>query len=422
MRNKNENKKLRLEAERHLKKKGNKTGVKKPLLDEIKLLHELQVHQVELEMQNEELKRANIAVEHEKEKFSNLYNLSTIGYITVDSDGIIKGLNIRMARLLASSKETFKNKNFKMFVFSELRQAFNEFLKRIFENEDRTAIETVLISKNGLMVNVYIEGKASNSNECDLNVIDITERILSEKKIKELLGKLKKSNENLEKFSYVVAHDLEAPLRTISGFAKLIEKEARDILRNESKKYITFILDATMKMEKLIKDLLTYAQIDNTNLVPEEIALDSLVDGIIVNAVNGINKTGKSIIIIKHSALPHIKAVEVHMRQLFQNLIFNAVKFTALQAFPEIQINVLKEEEAYLFSITDNGIGIEAKDIKDIFEGFRKLRTEKEYAGSGVGLNICKTIVTLYGGKIWVESTLGKKTTFYFTLAKKHFI
>lgn len=223
------------------------------------------------------------------------------------------------------------------------------------------------------------------------------------------------ANKELGQFVYAASHDLQEPLRTISNFVGLVETKYSGKLDNEGDQYLNFITAATSKMQALIKDLLnlsrlgneiTFAQVD-CNIVLKEIIAD--LDSSIKESKANINIPN----------LPVLKGNITRLKQLFLNLISNAIKFRKIDVIPEIEITVLEKETEYLFAIKDNGIGIEEQYFNKLFIIFQRLNDENEYPGTGIGLAICKKIVEQHEGKIWVESKLGEGSTFYFTISKK---
>lgn len=226
--------------------------------------------------------------------------------------------------------------------------------------------------------------------------------------------KLSKSNKELEEFAYITSHDLQEPLTTINGFAKLLMKKTSQNNDGEFKKYIEIINDSSNRMKNLITDLLIYSRI-GTNKVTELTDLNILIQEIESDMTNKISISHG---IINYNNLPTIKCYKLELRLLFQNLISNALKFQNKTLNPIININFLEKENEYQFSVNDNGIGIDKNNIDKIFNIFQRLHTKQEYKGTGIGLSHCKKIVELHSGKIWVESKINVGSTFYFTISK----
>jgi len=247
--------------------------------------------------------------------------------------------------------------------------------------------------------------------------INILEKMV-EGRTKELFllnRELESRNKELEQFVFLASHDLQEPLRTISNFAGLIEKQYFEKPDQTARQYFDFILSAASRMQELIKDLLDYSKVSKGTTF-------TYVDcNTILKQV--IAEMGASIIISKakitFASLPVLKGNENGLKQVFQNLIGNAIKFRRKDTIPEIEIMVQEKVNEYVFSVKDNGIGIEARDIKKMFIIFQRLNNATEYPGTGIGLAICKKIVEQHRGEIWVESELGVGSTFYFTISKE---
>jgi len=243
---------------------------------------------------------------------------------------------------------------------------------------------------------------------------DITERKKAETELKQKTDELMHVNKELEQFVYVASHDLQEPLRTISNFAGLFEEEYSDKLDEDTNQYLKFIVDASSRMQNLIKDLLDFSRIGR-KIVFEIIDSNKILLEIIAEMGSSIKESNAK---IKYPDLPSLKGNAVELKQLFQNLISNAIKFRKKDVPPEIEITAEEKETEYLFSVKDNGIGFEEEYKDKIFIIFQRLHNATEYPGTGIGLATCKKIVTQHNGRIWVESKLGEGSTFYFTISK----
>ncbi|MFB8787407.1 MAG: PAS domain S-box protein [Potamolinea sp.] len=241
---------------------------------------------------------------------------------------------------------------------------------------------------------------------------EITERKQAEEKIKAANIDLARSNQELENFAYVASHDLQEPLRKIKSFTELLAGDYRGQLNENADKYINYITDGTSRMQALINDLLTYSRVGRIELNKQPTDLNLVLDEV---------QTDLSVVIAENNAiitttpLPTVQANPVQMAQLFQNLIANSIKFRT-ETSPKIQINAQLQQEKWLISIQDNGIGIKPEYSERIFVIFQRLHNRSKYPGTGIGLAICRKIVERHGGEIWMKSELGKGTIFYLTL------
>jgi signal transduction histidine kinase len=237
-----------------------------------------------------------------------------------------------------------------------------------------------------------------------------------EKRVLERTQELKRSNEDLEQFAYVASHDLQEPLRMIQNYLQLLRRRYQDRLDTNADEFITFALDGGKRMQQLIHDLLTYSRVDThgKEFVPTD--LEAVMANALANLKVAIDEAGAT---ITHDPLPTLRGDEVQLTQLFQNLIGNAVKFRG-EAPPKVHVAAQRADKEWEFSVCDNGIGIAEQDFQRIFVVFQRLHSREKYPGTGIGLSVCKKIVERHGGRIWVESRLGKGTVFYFTLPATH--
>ncbi|BAY11319.1 CHASE3 domain-containing protein [Calothrix sp. NIES-2098] len=267
---------------------------------------------------------------------------------------------------------------------------------------------------------------------------DITERKLADEALKQakveleikvaertaelykLNEDLKRSNQELEQFAYVASHDLQEPLRAVAGYSQLLGQEYQECLDESAREYLTYIVDGATRMRQLIQDLLAFSRVGTRGQA--FVATDCNI--VLHQALSNLQVAiAESQAMITHDPLPTVLADKTQLVQLFQNLIGNAIKFRQGES-PQIHIGVAKTAENlepnpdWLFWVKDNGIGIKPQYLERIFEVFRRLHTRREFAGTGIGLAICKKIVERHGGRIWAESQLGIGTTFYFTLNK----
>ncbi|MBZ8180186.1 PAS domain S-box protein [Oscillatoria salina] len=223
---------------------------------------------------------------------------------------------------------------------------------------------------------------------------------------------LARSNTELEQYAYVVSHDLQAPLGTIASYVQLLQKRYQNQLDAKADKFINNILSSTLRMQQLINDLLEYSRVGRNQ---KPFTLTDCNQVVIEVKSNLQAAIAKNQVRIDCEQLPLVMADRQRLVQLFQNLIGNAIKYRREEP-PVIAICASFGGSEWLFAVSDNGIGIEAKYRERIFQIFQRLHTSTEYPGTGIGLALCQKIVQLHGGSIWVESQLGKGSTFYFTL------
>lgn len=281
------------------------------------------------------------------------------------------------------------------------------------------ALETVFRTKPGKNGINHISIKSITEKDSDglpakMSGVcfDITEmKKGAEKTLFQLNEELIRSNRELEQFAYVASHDLQEPLRMVSSFTQMLARRYKDKLDDDANEFIQFAVDGAFRMQSLINDLLEYSRVGTKGKNPELIDLHVILGQAISNL--GLKIKEKNAL-ITNDDLPEIFADGRQMQQLFQNLIDNALKFS--NSSPIIHISSGTDGEDYLFSVQDNGIGIEPQYYEKIFQIFQRLHAKEDYPGTGIGLAICRRIVERHGGKIWVESKPGEGTKFFFTI------
>ena len=224
---------------------------------------------------------------------------------------------------------------------------------------------------------------------------------------------LREANSDLQQFAYSASHDLQEPLRIVSIYSQLLQKMYEGQLDAQADKIIKQCVDSAVRMQDLIRDLLTYTRaaaepIDLRCRVSLNQALDNTLNALQAS----ISETGAS---VTRTPLPSLRVEAVHLHQIFQNLLGNAMKYRS-ERTPEIQVNARREQQEWIISVKDNGIDIDPHFQNQIFGLFRRLHNQEGYTGTGLGLAICKKLVERYGGHIWVESELGQGSTFFFSL------
>ena len=235
---------------------------------------------------------------------------------------------------------------------------------------------------------------------------DVTDRKRAE-------AELMRANQDLEQFAYSASHDLQEPLRSVKIYSELLEKRYGDRLDGDACHFLNFIRSGAGRMEMLVRDLLAYTQAGQLDGAAAPVAADEALSSALANLAGAIEESGAQ---VNSGPLPSVRVHATQLQQLFQNLIGNAIKYRRSEASPAIGVAVRRDGENWLFSVSDNGLGIEAEYRERIFGLFKRLHTGEAYSGTGIGLAICQRIVERYHGRIWVESEPGKGSTFFFTL------
>jgi PAS domain S-box-containing protein len=245
---------------------------------------------------------------------------------------------------------------------------------------------------------------------------DITERKKSEQHLVNMVGELKRSNDELQQFAYVASHDLQEPLRMIASYTQLLAKRYKGRLDSEADEFIAYAVDGSNRMQGLIQDLLAYSRAGTNGEALHEISCEKALKEALSNLRATIQESGA---LVTHDSLPAIMTDETQLIQVFQNLVGNAIKYRRAE-IPHVHISATKNGgKEWIFSVRDNGMGIDPQYFERIFVLFQRLHGRKEFKGTGIGLAICKKIVERLGGRIWVESQPEEGSTFHFALPER---
>jgi len=365
-----------------------------------------------------EQKKMQAALQASEEKFNKAFQLSPAGialtnlitkkYIDVN-ESFLKIIGFEKEEIIGhTSQDTeFMNLNDHQQILEEIKTKGSVRNREVVFKKKSGEMGTLLVSAE--LINI-------NNEEHALTIIyDITDRIKAETELKQKSEELVRSNLELEQFAYVASHDLQEPLRMVNSYVQLLAERYKDKLDEDANDFIGFAVDGSNRMRILIQSLLEYSRVNRVKPF-KKIDVSEVVKDVLDSIRNTIEENNADIQIEK---LPIIVGDAILIGQLFQNLIINAIKFKGIEP-PKIIIAGEKVNNTeYLFSVKDNGIGIPKEYSEKIFVIFQRLHNKSEYPGTGIGLAICKKIVERHGGRIWVESELGKGSTFYFTIAER---
>jgi PAS domain S-box-containing protein len=369
-----------------------------------------------------ELKQAEEKIQRSNEEIKDLYNNAPCGYHSLDSDGVFVRINDTELTWLGYLRNEIIGKKLSDIITPKSLDVFNENYTKLKERGWTKDLEFEMIRKNGTVLPVLLSANAIKDADGNFimsrsTVYDITERKRVEKELTQLTHELKRSNADLQQFAYATSHDLQVPLRVIAGFANLLAKRYKKKLDEKADEFIEYIADGARKMQMLIKDLLEYSQAGTKGKEFKPIDSSSVVEQAVSNLRAVMEESGA---VVTHDNLPTVMADDIQLMSLFQNLIGNAVKYRGKEA-PKVHVSAEKKENEWVFSVQDNGIGIDPIHTERIFVIFQRLHAMEEYEGTGIGLALCKKIVEHHGGRIWVQSELGKGSVFYFTIPNRKY-
>ena len=312
----------------------------------------------------------------------------------------------RAAELVIANKELLFQNEEKEKRAAELVIANKELA---FQNEkkEKRAAELVIANKELAFQNNEKEKRAA-----ELIIANKTLVFQNEEKGKRAI-ELAVANKELEQFAYIASHDLQEPLRTVANYMKVFEEEYEGLLDGNAHKYLHSVNNATNRMSMLIKSLLDFSRLGRNSTLAK-VDCKKIINEVMADLETMIKASGA---VIEVTEMPELNVYETEMRQVFQNLIINAIKFQEKDTRPEIKISAEKINEEWKFSVSDNGIGIAPEYFERVFNIFQRLHSKEEYKGSGIGLANCKKIIQLHKGDIWVQSKPGQGSTFFFTIS-----
>jgi PAS domain S-box-containing protein len=346
------------------------------------------------------------------------------GLLTINEIGIIEKFNQAAQKIFGYSPEEVIGVNIKILMPEPYHGEHDGYLQSYRD----TGVKKII------GIGRYVQGKRKDGTifPIELSVSemyfgstrkfsgiirDVSARVEQEEEREKLIDKLTDSNEELERFAFVCSHDLQEPLRMVRSFSEKLQDHIADSLEHDvkGKKYFNFVIDGAARAQTLITDILTYSSISTDTHMLERVSIEQIITIIKSNMLDTAERTTGS---ITFDPLPYLQGNKTQLFQLFQNLINNGLKYQRPDVEPHVHISVEDSGQHWTFSIKDNGIGMEKRHLKKIFEVFQRLHRRSQYAGTGVGLSICKKVTERHGGIIWVESEKGVGSTFYVKLLK----
>lgn len=359
----------------------------------------------------------------------------TDAFIACDQSGVIKGWNPQAENMFGWRKEEVVGKTLAETIIPAYLQETHKHDLATLSSNDRASLfrrraELQLVHRNGHMIPVELGLFpiliGDDHDELCAFVHDISARKAIELRTKQLNEELEqrvearteelaRSNAELQQFAKVASHDLQEPLRAVEGYVRLLEKRYKGKLDSDADEFIAFIMDGVDRMVKLIQSVLAHASIGTSDIKNVQLVdCKSVLGDVISNLSATIVESNAKVIVDK---MPIVEGNRGELIQLFQNLLSNAIKYRG-ERDPEIHVRAEENVHEWVFSVQDNGIGIDSRYTEKIFDMFARLHGKTSYSGTGIGLAICKKIVETHGGRIWVQSEPGSGAIFFFTLQR----
>ena len=370
-----------------------------------------------------ELKNAEELVIKNEQRNTLILNSSLDAVLMIDQKGAITFWNPQAEAIFGWKSEEVVGLNIaEVIIPSTMKSAHQSGMDRFLITGKSTILNQLLeltaVNKDGIEFPVELTvlpiDNNSNAMAFCAFVRDISIRKNREKQISNQNRKLKVQNKQLEQFTYIASHDLQEPLLTLTSFSELLQEEHSEHLNDEGKLFVEFINKSALRMRALVSGLMDYARIGKREKV-EQINCSELIEEVLKDLRAKIKQTQA---VIEVDDLPTIMGYGTYIRLLFQNLISNAIKFHKPDTAPVVKIQFSELKDEWLFTVTDQGIGIGNKHQEEIFTIFKRLNHQEQYEGHGIGLSHCKKIVDLHEGDLWVTSKLGEGSTFSFTISK----
>jgi PAS domain S-box-containing protein len=361
---------------------------------------------------------------HMEGRYRGLLEAAPDAMVVVNQGGEIVLLNVQAEKQFGYSRDELVGQKVKNIIPEG-------FAERLIADDTRSAAEALA---QQIGTGIELSGRRKDGSEFPLEIMlsplesaegilvtaairDISERKKSEEHLVKAVGNLKRSNEELQQFAYVASHDLQEPLRMVASYTQLLAKRYKGRLDSDADEFIAYAVDGCHRMQGLIQDLLAYSRAGADGKALRKISGDNALNEALTNLRRTIGESGA---VVTHDPLPVIQTDDTQLALVFQNLVGNAIKYRSTEV-PRVHVSASKNGgREWIFSVRDNGLGIDPQYFERIFILFQRLHGRAEFEGTGIGLAICKKIVERLGGRIWVESLPKKGSTFYFALPEGH--
>jgi PAS domain S-box-containing protein len=352
-------------------------------------------------------------------RFRTLIDGMPVGVFAASAEGTIREASPAAARVLGAARpETLVGENLASLLAE--REPGDHLLALMARGERVRNLEAPVRASGRepawVRINAWpVTDPARPEVRFEGSLEDISNYKRAENQLSERAAQLTRSNTDLQQFSYAISHDLQEPLHLIVRYAMLLREKHGAVMDGEATRWLDHVAGSATRMQQMINDVLEYARVETRGRPFRPVVFEGVLSDAVANLRAAIEESGAR---VRWGKLPTLHADSAQMVQLFQNLVGNAIKFRGA-APPDIQISAVEAEEAWVFAVMDNGIGIESDQLDRIFGLFQRLHAPHEVPGTGIGLAICKRIVERHGGQIWATSKPGEGSTFYFSLPQR---
>ncbi|CAM4398303.1 sensor histidine kinase [Deinococcus marmoris] len=387
--------------------------------------HELHVHQVELEQQNEELRQINLELEQARNRYADLFEFAPVGYVVCDQGGLIQEINQTGCLHLGADCGALVGRPFALFVGNGQRAAFSELLHAALlpgGDTERSRMEVRMLDLGGRHWDALLEctglaGSGSAGQPASLarlTLTDITQLKTAQRETERRTRQAQQLSEELQTFLQSMTHDLSAPMRQVGDFARLLGQTLQTP-DERSARLLENLLRAASHMNALMGSLTRFFQSGQPLGRHQAVDLNRLVDQFVLDL--GPERHSRQLQ-ITHDPLPTLQADPLSLQMVFGNLLSNAVKFTRPCSEARIHVGVQEQEDGFLFSVRDDGVGFDPGQSGRLFGLFQRLHSDRDFEGQGLGLALARRIVERSGGRIWAESVLGQGSVFWIQLPR----
>ncbi|UQN10758.1 ATP-binding protein [Deinococcus sp. QL22] len=391
---------------------------------------ELQLHQIELRLQNDELGRINTELEDARQEYQELFDFAPVGYLTLDRNGAIQRVNLTLCQLLGMERPRLLRRRLSSFLDPADVSTFSLFLRRVWERPGPWTAEVWLIGVQGTRFAVQLRGEAIRGADGQsllsrLTVTDITPQRQAQEEVSRLNASLEDQvqqrtqhiqelNTELETFVYALTHDLTTPLRHIRSFTGLLAKQLRP-LEEQQERYVQHVEHSVNRMEEQLSALLTLFRVSQGRMRFQPVQLERVIREVRQDLAADLD--GRDVQVTVHE-LPTVQGDSLALKLVFASLLGNALKFTRGRTPAQISVQAREDEQEFIISMRDNGVGFNMRQKSRLFTMFQRLHRQEEFEGSGVGLALVQRVIHRHGGRVWAEGTPGEGATFWLSLPK----